>query len=176
MIRARGIVVFVADSWLPSRERLRGQRRRADGERYGAHEPAPGRTNLPASVFASRLFRLSTMIFSGGFSSVACLGAALRMWFSRKGARRKRTGLECATCLLFRSKSRPESTIDANGLKRAGGGVADPGKMSPPDLPLCRCDALTLGTLDRLGNQFPGEFEREASWQKILNEWSPVGE
>lgn len=48
--------------------------------------------------------------------------------------------------------------------------------MSPQDLPPRRCDALTLETLDRFGNQFPGEFEREASRQKILNEWSPIGE
>ena len=64
-------------------------------------------------------------------------------------------------------KKAPQSTIDANGLKRAGGGVADLGKMSPPDLPPRRCDALTLGMLDRFGNQFSVEFERETSRKKI---------
>lgn len=48
------------------------------------------------------------------------------MWFNRKSARRKRTGIGMRDPPAFQIKSRTEPAIDANGLKRAGGGVADP--------------------------------------------------
>lgn len=110
MIWVRGNVVFVEDSWLPSRDRLCGQKRRADGERVMARMSRlpGGRISLP-SVFASRLFRLSTMIFSGGFSSVACLGVALRMWFNRKSARRKRTEIGMRDLPAFQFKKPPRT-------------------------------------------------------------------
>ena len=116
------------------------------------------------------------MIFSGGFSSVACLGAALRMWFNRKSARRKRTGIGMRDSPAFQIKKPPRTDHRRQRLEKGRRRRRRPGNMSPPDLPPRRCDALALGALDRFGILFPGDFEREASRHKILNEWSPVGE